>query len=89
MLCRGRGTSTDEQAGHRVYGVHLRAPYHLRSADDLQYPFSNYVRGYTGLLDYIWYEPDQLEVQVSPISALHLLDQGYRVVMVLLHLHAL
>ena len=65
MLCRGRGGSTDEQAGERVYGIHLRAPYQLRSADDLKYPFSNYVRGYTGLLDYIWYEPEQLEVQVS------------------------
>ena len=49
-----------------MYGIHLRAPYRLRSADDLEYPFSNYVRGYTGLLDYILYEPDQLEVRVSP-----------------------
>ena len=29
----------------------------------LRYPFSNYVRGYTGLLDYVWFEPDRLEVQ--------------------------
>lgn len=56
----------DGQAGNRVYGIHLRAPYRLRSADDLGYPFSNYVRGYTGLLDYILYEPDRLEVQVRP-----------------------
>ena len=66
ILCRGRGSSTDGQAEKKAYGVHLRAPYRLRSADDLQYPFSNYVRGYTGLLDYVWYEPEQLEVQVSP-----------------------
>ena len=65
MLCRGRGSSADGQAENKVHGVHLRAPFRLRSADDLKYPFSNYVRGYTGLLDYVWYEPDQLEVQVS------------------------
>ena len=58
--------SRDGQAGQRVHGVHLRAPYRLRSADDLELPFSNFVRGYTGLLDYIWYDEDQLEVQVSP-----------------------
>ena len=73
MLCRGQAGSTDGQAGERVFGVHLRAPYRLRSADDLKYPFSNYVRGYTGLLDYIWYEPEQLEVQVSPTSCIHAL----------------
>ena len=43
--------------------MHLRVPYQLRSADGLRYPFSNYVRGYTGLLDYVWFEPDRLEVQ--------------------------
>jgi len=65
VLCRGQGQSSDDVAGKKVHGVQLRAPYQLRSADDLQYPFSNYVRGYTGLLDYVWYEPDRLEVQVS------------------------
>ena len=49
-----------------MHGVHLRAPMRLRSADDLQYAFSNYVRGYIGLLDYIWYDPERLEVQVGP-----------------------
>ena len=49
-----------------MHGVHLRAPIRLRSADDLQYAFSNYVRGYIGLLDYIWYDPERLEVQVCP-----------------------
>ena len=66
MMCRGHGSSAAGQPGSRVHGIHLRAPYRLRSADDLQYPFSNYVRGYNGLLDYILYEPDQLEVRVSP-----------------------
>ena len=79
-LCRGRGSSTDGQAEKKAFGVHLRAPYRLRSADNLKYPFSNYVRGYTGLLDYIWYEPEQLEVQVSPtacICASHAIKHAY------------
>ena len=71
VLCRVKGHSSDGLAGEKVYGVHLRAPYQLRSADDLQYPFSNYVRGYTGLLDYVWYEPDRLDVQVSLQFASH------------------
>lgn len=29
-------------------------PCSLRSADDLRTPFTNYVKGYQGLLDYIW-----------------------------------
>ena len=43
----------------------LQVPYQLRSADGLRYPFRNYVRGYTGLLDYVWFEPDRLEVQAG------------------------
>ena len=34
----------------------------LQSADGLQFEFSNYVRGYGGLLDYVWYEPGRMEV---------------------------
>ena len=46
-----------------VNGIPLSIPYQLRSADDLQSPFTNYVRGYSGLLDYIWYEPQRMKVE--------------------------
>lgn len=65
LQCREQGDGSDSEIGEKVYGVHLRTPYQLRSADNLQYPFSNYVRGYTGMLDYVWYDPDRLEAQVS------------------------
>ncbi|KAL4445318.1 hypothetical protein ABPG77_011143 [Micractinium sp. CCAP 211/92] len=45
-----------------VAGVDLQIPFSLRSADDLRTPFTNYVKGYQGLLDYIWYEPSALEM---------------------------
>lgn len=32
----------------------LELPFRLRAADDLKTPFTNYVPGYKGLLDYIW-----------------------------------
>lgn len=48
--------SSNGLAGEKVCDVHLRAPYQLRSADDLRCPFRNYVGGYTGLLCYVWYE---------------------------------
>ena len=35
-------------------GVELEIPFQLASADRLRSPFTNYVRGYQGLLDYIW-----------------------------------
>ena len=37
-----------------VTGIPLSTGLQLRSADDLLTPFTNYVRGYSGLLDYIW-----------------------------------
>ncbi len=46
-----------------VNGISLSIPYQLRSADDLHSPFTNYVRGYSGLLDYIWYEPQRMKVE--------------------------
>ena len=46
-----------------VVGIPLSVPFQLRSADDLQTPFTNYVRGYCGLLDYMWYEPSRLKVE--------------------------
>lgn len=43
-----------EQPQAVITGVPLATGLHLRSADNLQTPFTNYVRGYSGLLDYIW-----------------------------------
>ena len=34
----------------------------LRSADDLKTPFSNYTSGYKALLDYVWIDPEKIEV---------------------------
>ena len=62
-VCRESGRGSEDSNGKQVHGVHLKVPYQLQSADGLRYPFSNYVRGYTGLLDYVWFEPDRLEVQ--------------------------
>ena len=38
-----------------VAGVDLALPFALRPADDLRTPFTNHVKGYQGLLDYIWW----------------------------------
>ncbi len=56
-------TSISNQDSSVVNGIPLSIPYQLRSADDLQSPFTNYVRGYSGLLDYIWYEPQRMKVE--------------------------
>jgi len=34
----------------------------LRSADDLKTPFSNFTSGYKALLDYVWIDPEKIEV---------------------------
>ncbi|KAK9821281.1 hypothetical protein WJX74_008549 [Apatococcus lobatus] len=51
--------------------VHLTSPFGpLRSADDLLLPYTNYVRGYQGLLDYIFLQPGRMEVkQLLPIPS--------------------
>lgn len=56
------GSSTNQDSS-AVNGISLSIPYQLRSADDLHSPFTNYVRGYSGLLDYIWYEPQRMKVE--------------------------
>ncbi|KAL0032363.1 hypothetical protein WJX79_007177 [Trebouxia sp. C0005] len=56
------GSSSDQDLS-AVNGISLSIPYQLRSADDLHSPFTNYVRGYSGLLDYIWYEPQRMKVE--------------------------
>ena len=33
----------------------LQLPFTLRSADDLQTPYTNYTSGYKALLDYVWW----------------------------------
>ena len=38
----------------------LALPLRLRPADGLATPFTNYVRGYQGLLDYVWSDPSKL-----------------------------
>jgi mRNA deadenylase 3'-5' endonuclease subunit Ccr4 len=38
-----------------VAGVDLELPFSLRPADELRTPFTNHVKGYQGLLDYIWW----------------------------------
>lgn len=60
-----------------ITGIPLSVPFQLRSADGLQTPFTNYVRGYSGLLDYIWYEPSRLKVERAiPLPSLEEV-QGY------------
>ena len=38
-----------------VTGVELHIPFTLASADGLTTDFTNYVRGYKGALDYVWW----------------------------------
>lgn len=60
-----------------VTGIPLSIPFQLCSADGLQTPFTNYVRGYSGLLDYIWFEPSRLKVERAiPLPSLEEV-QGY------------
>lgn len=39
-----------------VSGMDLDSPFRLSTADDMVPEFTNYVQGYQGLLDYIWYQ---------------------------------
>jgi hypothetical protein len=41
--------------GDAFPGLELRIPFSLASADNLETAFTNYVRGYKGCLDYVWY----------------------------------
>jgi 2',5'-phosphodiesterase len=51
-----------------VTGVDLRSPVVLAPADRLRSGVTNYVRGYQGLLDYVWYDPLTLAVdRVVPV----------------------
>eukprot|EP00803_Ostreobium_quekettii_P002086 evm.model.scf_565.5 EVM.evm.TU.scf_565.5 scf_565:12776-26338(-) len=55
--------SNEMTDGKAVYGVDVAIPFKLRSADGLETPFTNYVRHYCALLDYIWYDPRHLRVE--------------------------
>lgn len=43
-------------------GLHLQCPFLLRSCCELRPPWTNFVGGYTGLLDYILYQPGRMRV---------------------------
>ncbi|KAK9846341.1 hypothetical protein WJX81_001906 [Elliptochloris bilobata] len=49
--------------GGAVHGVDLEHGFRLASVDSLATPFTNYVRGYSGLLDYVWHEPGRMAVR--------------------------
>lgn len=73
----GADSNGTAEATAQVTGIPLSVPFQLRSADGLQTPFTNYVRGYAGLLDYIWYEPSRLKVdRTIPLPSLQEV-QGY------------
>lgn len=49
-------------------GMDLESPFALNTADDMIPDFTNYVQGYQGLLDYIWYQNNCIQVKnVAPI----------------------
>ena len=48
------GSAASQEPEASVTGIPLSIGIDLQSADNLQTPFTNYVRGYSGLLDYIW-----------------------------------
>jgi hypothetical protein len=49
-------TAQAQAAGQQdfVAGVELSLPFKLAPADGLRTPFTNHVKGYQGLLDYVW-----------------------------------
>ena len=49
-----------DDASGAVAGMDLTSPFALRSADGMEPEFTNYVRGYQGLLDYVWYDTEHI-----------------------------
>ncbi len=43
-----------------VIGVDVTVPFSLRSADAGRYEYTNYVQGYSGLLDYVFFQPERM-----------------------------
>lgn len=65
-----RHPSSPRSPEELVPGVSLTSPFALAAADRLRSNVTNYVRGYEGLLDYVWYESDALVVdKVIPVPA--------------------
>ena len=59
---------SDSAAASIIAGMDLASPFALRSADGMEPEFTNYVRGYQGLLDYVWYDRDHIRVKgTAPI----------------------
>ena len=46
-----------------VDGLDLTSPFSLESADGMEPEFTNYVKGYEGLLDYVWYDTKHTRVK--------------------------
>lgn len=55
--------SSPRSPAEKVPGIDLELPFALAAADNLRSNVTNYVRGYEGLLDYVWYQPGRLEVE--------------------------
>jgi 2',5'-phosphodiesterase len=53
----------DGELANIVAGMDLKSPFSLNSADDMVPEFTNYVKGYQGLLDYVWYDRDHIQVK--------------------------
>lgn len=66
----GRRPSSPRSPCEIVPGVALEAPCALVAADGLRSGVTNYVKGYQGLLDYVWIEPGAMEVaQLVPVPS--------------------
>ena len=46
-----------------VEGLDLTSPFSLQSADGMEPEFTNYVKGFEGLLDYVWYDTGHIRVK--------------------------
>jgi len=57
------GPSVRREEGQALKGMSLSHPLALASSDGLGSSFTNYVRGYIGCLDYIFYEASALRVE--------------------------
>ncbi len=55
--------SSPRSPAEKVPGIDLELPFAFAAADNLRSNVTNYVRGYEGLLDYVWYQPGRLEVE--------------------------
>ena len=57
-----------KEGGGVVAGVSLSSPFSLSPADGLRSNVTNYVNGYEGLLDYVFYDTERIAVeQVIPV----------------------